>query len=143
MPVLTGSVHASILPKPSRAGFSLSRSELIEPGVATCGFRGMAGPCLESLEHTYQVQVPVYYEITVCFCSGKILASEESASFTGRPTECVPLSNGSLRHAASDSTAVKPALLMEGRRGYAVDMVVVAPGMSSAVVGRVLGNRNV
>ena len=65
MPVLTCSVHASILTKPSRAGSSLSRSELIEPGVATCGFKGMAGPSLDSLEHTYQVQVPVYYEITV------------------------------------------------------------------------------
>ena len=32
---------------------------------------------------------------------------------------------------------------MQGRGGSAVDMVVVAPGMSSAVVGRVLGNRNV
>ena len=32
---------------------------------------------------------------------------------------------------------------MEGRGGYAVDNVVVAPGIGSAVVGRVLGNRNV
>ena len=53
------------------------------------------------------------------------------------------MSNGSVRHAASDSTAVKPALLMGGRGGSAVDIVIVAPGMSNAVVGRVLGNRNV
>ena len=51
--------------------------------------------------------------------------------------------NVSLRHAASDTTAVKPAPLMGGRGGSAVDIIVVAPGMSSAVVGRVLGNRNV
>ena len=35
----------------------------------------------------------------------------------------------SLRHAASDITAVKPALPMGGRGGAAVDIVVVAPGM--------------
>ena len=45
----------------------------------------------------------------------------------------------SLRHAASDTTAVKPAVLMGGRGGSAVDIVVVAPGTSSAVVGCVLG----
>ena len=49
----------------------------------------------------------------------------------------------SLRHAASDTTVVMPALLMGGREGSAVGIVVVAPGMSSAAVGRVLGNRNV
>ena len=36
MPVPTGSVHAHILTKPSRAGFAVIRSELIEPGAATC-----------------------------------------------------------------------------------------------------------
>ena len=36
MPVLTGSVHAHILTKPSRAGFAVIRLELIEPGAATC-----------------------------------------------------------------------------------------------------------
>ena len=36
MPVLTGSVHAHILTKPSRAGFAVIRVELIEPGAATC-----------------------------------------------------------------------------------------------------------
>ena len=39
-----GLVHAHLLTKPSRAGFAVSRSELIEPGAATCAFRGMAGP---------------------------------------------------------------------------------------------------
>ena len=53
------------------------------------------------------------------------------------------MSNGSLRQAASDSTAVKPALLMGGRGRSAVDMVIVAPAMSNAVDGHVLGNRNV
>ena len=53
------------------------------------------------------------------------------------------MSNGSLRDAANDSTAAKPALLMGGRGRSAVDIVAVAPGMSSAVVGCVLGNRNV
>ena len=36
MPVLTGSVHAHKLTKPSRAGFAVIRLELIEPGAATC-----------------------------------------------------------------------------------------------------------
>ena len=49
----------------------------------------------------------------------------------------------SLRYAASDTTAVKPALPMGGWGGSAVDIEVVAPGMSSAVVGRVLYNRKV
>ena len=44
------------------------------------------------------------------------------------------------RHAASDTTAVRPALLMGGRGGCAVGVVVVAPGTSS-YVGRMLGNR--
>ena len=46
----------------------------------------------------------------------------------------------SLIHAASDTIAVRPALLMGGRGGYVVDIVVVARGTSSSV-GRVLGNR--
>ena len=45
----------------------------------------------------------------------------------------------SLRHAAS-RTAVRPALLMGARGGSSVDIVVVAPGSSSA--GRVLGNHS-
>ena len=75
MPILTGSIHAHILTKPSRAGFAISRSELIEPGAVTCVFRGMAGLCLKSLEHIY---VPgtsasmILYTITFFFfCSGK------------------------------------------------------------------------
>ena len=36
MPAMTGSVHAYILTRPSRAGFAVRRSELIEPGAATC-----------------------------------------------------------------------------------------------------------
>ena len=46
----------------------------------------------------------------------------------------------SLRHAVSDTTAVKHALLMGGRGVSAVDIVVVAPGTSCSL-GRVLGNR--
>ena len=87
MPVLTGSVHADILTKPSRAGFAVSRLELIEPGAATCArrdnvcqarqrvFRGMAGPCLKSLERMYEVQVPVnrfFYHHTSCHISHQV-----------------------------------------------------------------------
>ena len=64
MPVRTGSVHAHILTKPSRAGFAVIRLELIEPGAATCVYdeakpkersdRGrffcMPGPFLKSLD---------------------------------------------------------------------------------------------
>ena len=39
MPILFGSVHAHILTRPSRAGFAVSRLELIEPGAATCVWR--------------------------------------------------------------------------------------------------------
>ena len=39
MPVLTGSVHAHILTKPSRAGFPVIRLELIEPGAETCVYQ--------------------------------------------------------------------------------------------------------
>ena len=46
----------------------------------------------------------------------------------------------SLRHAASDT--VRPALLMWGRVGSAVDTAVVALGTSS-FVGRVFGNCDV
>ena len=36
MPVLTGSVHAHILTKPSCAVFAVIRLGMIEPGAATC-----------------------------------------------------------------------------------------------------------
>ena len=50
----------------------------------------------------------------------------------------------SLIHGASDTATVRPALLMGGRGGTAVDIVVVATGTStSSSVGRVLGNRYV
>ena len=39
MPVLTGSVHAHIPTKPSRAGFAVIRLEVIEAGAATCDER--------------------------------------------------------------------------------------------------------
>ena len=42
MPVLTGSVHTHILTKPSRAGFTVIRLELIEPGVETCVYQAKA-----------------------------------------------------------------------------------------------------
>ena len=42
MPVLTGSVHAHILTKPSRAGFAVIRLEFIEPGAATSVYQAKA-----------------------------------------------------------------------------------------------------
>ena len=42
MPVLTGSVHAHILTKPSRAGFAVIGLELIEPGAETCVYQAKA-----------------------------------------------------------------------------------------------------
>ena len=35
-------VHAHILTKPSRAGFAVIRSELIEPGAETCVYQAKA-----------------------------------------------------------------------------------------------------
>ena len=40
----------------------------------------------------------------------------------------------SLRYAASDTAAVRPALLMEGRGGSAVDITVVARGTRVALL---------
>ena len=68
MPVRTGSVHAHILTKPSRADFAVIRLELIEPGAATCvynearpkersdrvPFLGTPGPFLKSLDSFYK-----------------------------------------------------------------------------------------
>ena len=39
MPVLTGSAHAQILTKPSRAGFAVICLELIELGAETCVYQ--------------------------------------------------------------------------------------------------------
>ena len=39
MSVLTGSLHAHILTKTSRAGFAVIRLELIEPGAETCVYQ--------------------------------------------------------------------------------------------------------
>ena len=67
MSVLTGSVHAHILTKPSRAGFALTRLELIEPDAATCVWRH-AWDVFKKLG-TY---VPGTSTITFFFYSGKI-----------------------------------------------------------------------
>ena len=77
MPVRTGSVHAHILTKPSRAGFAVIRLELIEPGAATCvynearprersdrfRFLGMPGMFLKSLDSCIYVSQKKVYEI--------------------------------------------------------------------------------
>ena len=42
MPVLTGSVHAHILTKPSHAGYAAIRLGLIEPGAETCVYQAKA-----------------------------------------------------------------------------------------------------
>ena len=52
-----GAVLAQISSKPSRAGLALSHSELVDPGAATCAFRGMAGPPLKRWEHTYHMKM--------------------------------------------------------------------------------------
>lgn len=44
MPARAGSVHAHLLANPSRAGVVVSRSDLVEPGAATCVCRGLDGP---------------------------------------------------------------------------------------------------
>ena len=70
------------------------------------------------------------------FCEKFCRARPQSTTLsTGRPTV-------SLRHAATDTTAVEPALLMGGWGGSAVGVVVTVPGTSSSI-GRVLGNRDV
>ena len=72
------------------------------------------------------------------FALEKILPSEASANNAYlQQANRVPR-----RHAASDTTPVRPELLMVGRRRSAVGVVVVAPGTSS-FVGRMFGNRGV
>ena len=56
MPVLTGSVHADILTKPSRAVFAVIRLELIEPGAATCVFIMRQGRGSEATETVFFLQ---------------------------------------------------------------------------------------
>ena len=92
MPAPICSVHAQIITKPSRAGFGVSCSKLVEPVAATCVFRGMAGPCLKSLEHTSYIRTRYKYQfnnITVLLCSGKNSAeqglSQQLSLQVGRP----------------------------------------------------------
>ena len=80
MPVRTGSVHAHILAKSSRAGFAVIRLELIEPGAATCvynqarpkersdrgRFLGMPGPFLKSLGSCISVSYTHLTLPTIC-----------------------------------------------------------------------------
>ena len=123
------------LTKPCRAGFAVSRSELIEPGAATCGLRDIAGPCVK-FQKLGTVCARHQYTITFFFLFWKKICRarpQPTTLPTGRPTV-------TLSHAAGDTTAVRPALLMGGRGGSAVDIVVVERGTSSSV-GRVLGNR--
>ena len=54
MPVLTGSVHADKLTKPSRAGFAVIRFELIEPGAETCVYRAKAWSLQISLSGNFK-----------------------------------------------------------------------------------------
>ena len=62
MPVPIGSVHAQMhaqtITKPSRAGLPVSRSELVEPGAATCVLEAWLGRVsnFKSLERMYQVR---------------------------------------------------------------------------------------
>ena len=100
-PVPMGSVHAQIITKPSRAGLAVSRSELVEPGAAAGVFRGMAGPCVKSLERTYQVRAKYiipFFLFCKKFCRAR---PQPTTPSTGRPTV-------SLRHAAV-------TLLLSGR----------------------------
>ena len=79
MPVLTGSVHAHTLTKPSRAGFAVSRSELIEPGAATYVLEAWLGRVsnFKSLKCSlYTCQAPIY-QVPFFSCSGKNYAERD------------------------------------------------------------------
>ena len=85
-PVLTGSEHAHILTKPFRAVFAVSRSELIEPGAATCVFRGMAGPRFKFQKlGTYVPGTRYQYSITVFFLLLKKFCRARLQPTLGRP----------------------------------------------------------
>ena len=73
MPVPMSSVRAHIRTNPSRWCCFVSRSELVEPGAATCVFTGMVAPCFvfKSLERTSYSILPgdvfILYHTTFFF----------------------------------------------------------------------------
>ena len=80
---------------------------------------------------------PVSCTITFFFLFGKKIrrTRPQPALQVGRPK--VPMWTVSLIHSArvyqvSDTTTVRPALLMGGQGGSAVDIIVVAPGTSTS-----------
>ena len=86
------------------------------------------------ISKAWNVRTRYQYTITVLSCCGKHSA-ERGFSQLWADRMCTMWAV-SLRHAASDTTAVRPALLMGGRGGSAVDIVVVVRGTSSSL-GRV------
>ena len=89
MRVLTGSVHAHILTKPIRAGFAVSRSELIEPSAATCVTRHL-GRVLKAwnIRTRYKYQYTSKYHSVFFLFWKKICRArpQPTTLSTGRPT---------------------------------------------------------
>ena len=116
MAVPTGSVHAHILMNPCRAVVLVSRLDLVEPGAAKCVFRGMAGACFKSLERIISLRFFLFWK-KICHARGR-------NPTLGRPNHLGRVPQKTI------SDTVRPALLMEARRGSAVDVVGAAPGSS-------------
>ena len=80
MPVLTSSVHAHILTKPSRAGFVVSRLELIEPGAATCAYRHAWAVFKKVGTYVHGTSTSLMYHRGFLLVVAKILPSKASAN---------------------------------------------------------------
>ena len=79
------------LTKPCRAGFAVSRSELIEPGAATCGLRDIAGPCVKfqklgTVCARHQYTITFFFLFWKKFCRAR---PQPTALFRGRTTVCL------------------------------------------------------
>ena len=67
MPALTGSVHAHILTKPSRAGFAAIRLELIEPGAEACVYQAKAWSPTDQPVREFKYGLGIYMTMQTFF----------------------------------------------------------------------------
>ena len=65
--VLTGSVHAHIPTKPSRAGFAAIRLELIEPGAEACVYQAKAWSPTDQPVREFKYGLGIYMTMQTFF----------------------------------------------------------------------------
>ena len=67
MPVLTGSVRAHILTKPSRAGYAVIRLVLIEPGAETCVYQAKSCSPTDKPVRKFKVGLGIHMTMKTLF----------------------------------------------------------------------------